>query len=306
MAKRPPRLVVRRDHRRARAPDPDARRWGAHQRVASPAELARELGRSVRHVTYHLEVLEKLGCIELVERNPAGGAASSRASTRARPAPGSIAGLGTTGGREERVAVTCRRCSLVSADLAEAMVGDDLRGPADNHVSRTPMVVDDAGWDEVVTLLASTLDELLDIQSRASNRIGPETETRPPKSRSSSSARRTARSRVRRPRPVPQTESANSIGDLLGMPSDLRGDPRQHLANPLGDRPHRAFRRSARPTPRSRPVRAAASRVRSPNRAPGPPHTWRGPGRAAPDLTLIKRSRQPAGPFIVSGPTPWA
>ncbi len=148
------------------------------QRAASPAELARELGRSVRHVTYHLEVLEKLGCLELVERKPAGGGrvveSFYKGTARAwfdREAWEQMED------EKDKIAVTMPILSLISEDIARAMVGNTFEDN-DNHVSRTPMVVDDQAWDEVITLLASTLDELIDIQTRAGNRIGPETETR--------------------------------------------------------------------------------------------------------------------------------
>lgn len=148
------------------------------QRAASPSALARELGRSVRHVTYHLEVLQKLGCVELVSRKPAGGGrvieSFYKGTARAwfdREAWEQMED------EKEKIAVTMPILSLMSEDIARAMVGNTFEDN-DNHVSRTPMVVDDEGWDEVVTLLASTLDELIDIQTRTSNRIGPETETR--------------------------------------------------------------------------------------------------------------------------------
>jgi DNA-binding transcriptional ArsR family regulator len=148
------------------------------QRAASPAELARELGRSVRHVTYHLEVLERLGCVELVERKPAGGGrvieSFYKGTARAwfdREAWEEIED------QKAKIAVTMPILSPTSEDIANAMVGNTFEDN-DNHVSRTPMVVDDEGWDEVVTLLSATLDELIDIQARASNRIGPETETK--------------------------------------------------------------------------------------------------------------------------------
>lgn len=148
------------------------------QRAASPAELARELGRSVRHVSYHLDVLEKLGCIQLVERKPAAGGrvieSFYKSTARAwfdREAWEQMED------EKAKIAVTMPILSLISEDIAQAMVANTFE-EKDNHVSRTPMVVDDQGWDEVVTLLNETLDELIEIQARAGNRIEPETETK--------------------------------------------------------------------------------------------------------------------------------
>ncbi len=42
--------------------------------VASPKAIADELGLDVRHVAYHVRVLRKLGCIELIETEQRRGA----------------------------------------------------------------------------------------------------------------------------------------------------------------------------------------------------------------------------------------
>jgi DNA-binding transcriptional ArsR family regulator len=42
--------------------------------VASPKAIADELGLDVRHIAYHVRVLRKLGCIELVETQQRRGA----------------------------------------------------------------------------------------------------------------------------------------------------------------------------------------------------------------------------------------
>jgi hypothetical protein len=56
-------------------------------------------------------------------------------------------------------------------DIEEAMRTGTLDQVEDRHLSRTPMVVDDRGWDETATLLNETLDRLLAIQAAASERI---------------------------------------------------------------------------------------------------------------------------------------
>lgn len=44
------------------------------ERTASPNEIAKELGQSVGHVSYHINVLKKCECIELVDTAPRRGA----------------------------------------------------------------------------------------------------------------------------------------------------------------------------------------------------------------------------------------
>lgn len=149
-----------------------------NQRTASPSEIAKELDRSVRHVAYHLEVLEKLGCIELVVKKPAGGGrvveSFYRATERSwfdREAWEQVEDDKT------RIGVTMPILSLMSEDIAQAMIGNTFE-EKDNHVSRTPMVVDDDGWEEVVSLLSETLEELIEIQTRVNERLTPESETK--------------------------------------------------------------------------------------------------------------------------------
>lgn len=147
-------------------------------RAASPSQLAKELNCSIRHVTYHLKVLERLGSIELVEQRPAAGGRVVESFYRAtdrvwfdREAWEQVEDAKT------RIGVTMPILQLMSEDIAKAMVGNTFE-EKDNHVSRTPMVVDDDGWDEVVSLLNKTLDELIAIQARVNERITPETGTK--------------------------------------------------------------------------------------------------------------------------------
>lgn len=45
-----------------------------HGRVASPAELSREIGRRPAVISYHASTLLKCGCLELVDSRPRRGA----------------------------------------------------------------------------------------------------------------------------------------------------------------------------------------------------------------------------------------
>lgn len=149
------------------------------ERVASPKEIAQELDRTIRHVTYHLGVLEELGCIELIRTESAAGGRVVehfyKATQRAWIDRHSWLGLDGT----EQQSVTSTLMELVSADIEAAMSAGTFSDPADNHLSRTPMNVDREGWEEVVNLLSDTLDGLIDIQGRVSNRSTPETELTP-------------------------------------------------------------------------------------------------------------------------------
>jgi predicted ArsR family transcriptional regulator len=149
------------------------------ERVASPKEIAKELDRTIRHVTYHLGVLERLNCVELVRTESVmGGRVVEhfyKATKRAWLDRQSWACLD----RADQRGVTSTLMEMVSGDIEEAMSAGTFEDPPDNHLSRTPMSVDGEGWEEVLALLASTLEELIEIQGRVSNRSGPETKLKP-------------------------------------------------------------------------------------------------------------------------------
>jgi hypothetical protein len=56
-------------------------------------------------------------------------------------------------------------------DIEEAVKSGSMDEKEDRHLSRTPMVVDQQGWDEVSKLLAETLDRVFEIQAESSERL---------------------------------------------------------------------------------------------------------------------------------------
>jgi hypothetical protein len=56
-------------------------------------------------------------------------------------------------------------------DIEEAVKSGSMDERDDRHLSRTPMVVDQEGWDEVSKLLSETLDRVFEIQSGSAKRL---------------------------------------------------------------------------------------------------------------------------------------
>ncbi len=56
-------------------------------------------------------------------------------------------------------------------DIEEAVKSGSMDEKEDRHLSRTPMVVDQKGWNEVSTLLTETLDKVFEIQSESAKRL---------------------------------------------------------------------------------------------------------------------------------------
>jgi len=139
-----------------------------NERVCSPNRLSQELGRSLNLVAYHVRVLEKYSCIELVETKQRRGATEHfyRATTRPLLSDNQWAGLP----KQLRPGLSAAVLKAVFDDIDDAVAAGTFDDD-EVHLSRTPMVLDHRGWDEVVVLLNETLDRVLSIQATASERL---------------------------------------------------------------------------------------------------------------------------------------
>jgi len=142
-----------------------------NERSASPRELAAELDRTIRHVTYHLDELEKLACIELVEtREVKGGKVKGENFYRGIQRPWFNRDAWKLVDPEDQPGVTSSIMALMNEDIANAITGGTINGK-ENHISRLPMIIDREGWEELVELLTETLRRGMAIQERAAVRL---------------------------------------------------------------------------------------------------------------------------------------
>jgi DNA-binding transcriptional ArsR family regulator len=133
-----------------------------NEKVASPNMLAQQLDQSLNLVAYHVRVLEKYDCIELVDTKQRRGATEHfyRATRRQF----------LTDTEWSRLPESLRP-GLSGAMLKTAFDDVEEALDKDRHLSRTPMVVDKKGWEDTTELLLGTLDRLLEIQAEASERL---------------------------------------------------------------------------------------------------------------------------------------
>lgn len=138
-----------------------------NERVASPSDLARDLGERLGNVSYHVKILLECDAIELVRTEPVRGAVEHfyRANTRVQLDDASWAMLPASV-RREIFDKTLQEIWDHLTDAAGQGGLDDDR----THVSWMPLDLDDAGYEEAIELLAGTLDELIEIQARATGR----------------------------------------------------------------------------------------------------------------------------------------
>ncbi|MFT3863022.1 MAG: winged helix-turn-helix domain-containing protein [Solirubrobacterales bacterium] len=140
-----------------------------NERVASPNLLAQELDQSLNLVAYHVRVLEKYDCIELVDTKQRRGATEHfyRATRRQFLSDSEWSRMP----QSLRPGLSGAMLKSVFDDIEEAVKAGTLDEKEDRHLSRTPMVVDQKGWDDVKTLLTETLDRVFEIQSEANERL---------------------------------------------------------------------------------------------------------------------------------------
>ncbi len=140
-----------------------------NERVASPNLLAQELDQSLNLVAYHVRVLEKYDCIELVDTKQRRGATEHfyRATRRQFLSDSEWARMP----QSLRPGLSGAMLKSVFDDIEEAVKSGSLDDKEDRHLSRTPMVVDKEGWDQVSTLLSETLDRVLEIQGESQARL---------------------------------------------------------------------------------------------------------------------------------------
>jgi DNA-binding transcriptional ArsR family regulator len=139
-----------------------------NERVASPSDLAAELGEPIGNVSYHTRILARLGCVELVKTKQVRGAVEHYYRAVVRPV------FSDDDWAELPLSI---RKSLAGAVLTE--IADDVSAAAneggfdrdDVHLSRTPLVLDQQGWADLNERLQELFDAALEIQTQSAARL---------------------------------------------------------------------------------------------------------------------------------------
>jgi DNA-binding transcriptional ArsR family regulator len=140
-----------------------------NERMASPNELSKELDEGLSQVSYHVKVLKDFECIEMVKTEPRRGAVEHyyRATSRAyltdrdwRTLPDSIKpGMSASG------------LKMLIDDVVAAINGGTFNARDDVHMSRTPGVVDEQGWEDSAELINETLERVIEIHAESAKRL---------------------------------------------------------------------------------------------------------------------------------------
>lgn len=139
-------------------------------RNASPREMAAEMDEPLNNVTYHVNQLRDLGCIELARTTPVRGGRVVEHFYRPCRRAYFDAGAWDSLTEKERCGVIAAILKMVSQDIATAMAAGTFFENGDAHASRSVMHLDPDGWLEVIELNERTVQGLFEIEERVSER----------------------------------------------------------------------------------------------------------------------------------------
>jgi DNA-binding transcriptional ArsR family regulator len=139
-------------------------------RVASPRQMAAEMDEPLNNVTYHVNQLRELGCIELARTEPVRGGRVVEHFYRPCRRSYFDGAAWDSLTEKERYGVIAAILKMVSRDIATAMAAGTFFENGDAHASRSVMHLDTDGWQEVVALTERTIEELFEIEERVAAR----------------------------------------------------------------------------------------------------------------------------------------
>jgi DNA-binding transcriptional ArsR family regulator len=143
--------------------------WILNERVASPSEIAKELGESLNKVCHHMKVLQDAGCIELAYERTIGNRiqhfykATSRAFLEGTDWPN------VPGTVKEGLRATLLQ--NVIHDAIEAVAKGTYDSSGGSHMSWTPMILDEQGCDEISEVLEGALLKVIAVQESTKDRL---------------------------------------------------------------------------------------------------------------------------------------
>jgi DNA-binding transcriptional ArsR family regulator len=148
-----------------------------NKRVASPSELAEEIGEPLGNVSYHVRMLVDLQCIELVSTTPRRGALEHHYRATVPP---------LFDDDTWKLLPTATRRKVMGDVLKEIFtaVGSAADGGSFDedsvHVTRDLFELDDQGWQDITELLRETHERAAEIGAQSAARAKKAgSETRP-------------------------------------------------------------------------------------------------------------------------------
>lgn len=139
------------------------------ERIASPAEMARELDEELSNVSYHTKQLVEFECAELVSTRPVRGALEHFYKATERH-------LLDTEEWEEldpliAEGLVCEFMQKILDDFVKSARAGIIGSDAEFHLTRTPLVLDEEGMKEAMEAHERARTEILEIEARSAARL---------------------------------------------------------------------------------------------------------------------------------------
>jgi DNA-binding transcriptional ArsR family regulator len=139
------------------------------ERPASPSQIGAALGLSTSAASHHVKKLVGLDMVELVDERDVGGTMQHVYRAIVRPQVGNKEWQKLSLAQRERFSIWIFQ--LILADAASSFDAALFDACPNNHLSRTPMMLDQRGFDEVAEIQDRALAEIFLTEERSRERI---------------------------------------------------------------------------------------------------------------------------------------
>jgi DNA-binding transcriptional ArsR family regulator len=152
--------------------------WILNERIASPSEIAAELGESLNKVCHHIVVLRDADCIELAYVKAVGNRLQHFYKATSRAFLDGAEWPSVPGSVKKGMRATLLRNVL--EDAINAVIEGTYDARDGSHMSWTPMILDEPGLKEMTQVLERALFEVMAVQESTKERLISNGETGTP------------------------------------------------------------------------------------------------------------------------------
>jgi hypothetical protein len=140
-----------------------------NNRVASPAEIARTLGKDVSNVAYHVRQLHQYECVELVETRSVRGATEHFYRGTARKYLD--ADFWEKLSHNVRSAISMSALRVIFATIRDSVNAGIFDRQKDRHLAVVTYQLDGQAWKEIGDLYTEALEQTMEIAAEADERL---------------------------------------------------------------------------------------------------------------------------------------
>jgi DNA-binding transcriptional ArsR family regulator len=131
----------------------------------APVELARKLNTGLPNLSYHVRSLLELECIEKISWEPVRGSIKTTYRSNVRALFSDLAWSSLSPTVKPTISLTT--VNVMASRVSDAFAGGTFDSLDDRHLSISTIPVNQAGWDEVVGLLANLFHRLDEIKAES-------------------------------------------------------------------------------------------------------------------------------------------